>query len=41
MLYLQSLITIEQAYNMQKEGYSLIPCKDKCGNPSVFVSKED
>lgn len=40
MQYLQSLITIEQAYKLNKQGYILIPGIDKFGNKIVTISKE-
>ena len=40
IIYLQSLITLEQAYFLNKHGYNLIPSSDKFGNKVVIISKE-
>lgn len=41
LTYLQSLITLEQAYRLNEEGYILIPGLDKLGNKIVTIKKED
>lgn len=41
MIYLQSLITLEQAYFLNKQGYILNFGFDKFGNKIVTISKED
>lgn len=41
IIYLQSLINIEQAYLLKNWGYKLIPGQDKFGNKIVTISLED
>ena len=41
MVYLQSLINIEQAYLLKSLGYKLIPGQDKFENKIVTISLED
>ena len=41
IIYLQSLINIEQAYLLKNWGYKLIPGHDKFGNKIVTISLED
>ncbi len=41
MKYLQSLITLEQAYRLKEDGFILIPSNDKYGNPIFIITKEE
>lgn len=36
--YLQSLITLEQCYELQKKGYEVVPGIDKFGNKIVTIT---
>ena len=40
MKYLQNLITLEQAYRLNEEGYILVPGIDQFGNKIVTIEKE-
>lgn len=40
IVYLQSLITLEQAYFLNEQGYILIPGTDKFGNKIITITKE-
>lgn len=41
MKYLQSLITLEQAYKLKEDGFILIPSSGKYGEPIFIIKKGD
>ncbi len=41
MKYLQSLITLEQAYKLKEDGFILIPGKGKYGEPIFIIIREE